>query len=73
MLFRSKDCITSIMVIHDINLALKFCDRFLLMRHGEVYRYGNYSVLDPSSLKEVYDIDAKMVEVEGQHMVFVTN
>ena len=30
-----KDCITSIMVIHDINLALKFCDRFLLMRHGD--------------------------------------
>ena len=68
-----KDGITSIMVIHDVNLALKFCDRFLLMRRGQVYRCGNHSILDASSLKEVYDIDAKMVEVEGQHMVLVAN
>ena len=30
--------ISAIVVIHDPNLALRFCDRFLLMQPGEVYR-----------------------------------
>ena len=58
-------------VIHDLNLSLRFCDRFLMLKDGEVYRHGDRSVLDSIALKEVYGVDAKVVEVEGRHMVLV--
>ena len=59
------------MVIHDLNLALRFCDRFLLLRQGQVYANGNYTVLRPKALQDVYQIDGHVVEVENQKMVLV--
>ncbi len=61
----------AVVVIHDLNLALRFCDRFLLLKDGEVYRYGDRSILDSVALKEVYSVDAKVVEMEGRYMVLV--
>ena len=66
-----KDQLTAIVVIHDLNLALRFCDRFLLLKDGEVFRCGNRSVLDSEALRQVYGVQAKVVEVEGRHMVLV--
>ena len=66
-----KDNMIAVVVIHDLNLALRFCDRFLLLKDGEVYRHGDRSVLDSNALKEVYGVDAKVAEVEGRHMVLV--
>lgn len=56
---------------HDLNLALRFCDRFLLLRQGQVYANGNYTVLSPKALQDVYQIDGHVVEVENQKMVLV--
>ena len=69
--FCHKDGLIAVVVIHDLNLALRFCDRFLLLKDGEVYRCGDRSVLDSTALKEVYGVDAKVIEVEGQHMVLM--
>ena len=66
-----KDGIIAAVVIHDLNLALRFCDRFLLLTDGQVYRHGDHSILDSVALKEVYGVDAKVMEVEGRHMVLV--
>ena len=66
-----RDGITAIMVIHDLNLALQFCDRFLLMKDGEVYRYGDHSVLDSYALASVYGVKAKVLELENRRIVLV--
>ena len=66
-----KDGLIAAVVIHDLNLALRFCDRFLLLKDGAVYRYGDRSILDSEALKEVYGIDAQVIEVNGRHMVLV--
>lgn len=66
-----NDGLTAIVVIHDLNLALRFCDRFLLLRRGEVYAQGDYSVLNPETLKNVYQVDGKILDVEGHKMVLV--
>ena len=66
-----SDHMIAVVVIHDLNLALRFCDQFLLLRDGQVYRHGDRSILDRTALKEVYGVDAKMVEIEGRHMVLV--
>ena len=66
-----NDQMIAVVVIHDLNLALRFCDRFLLMKDGQVYRFGDRSILDSVALKEVYGVDAKVVEIDGRHMVLV--
>lgn len=65
------DGLTAVVVIHDLNLALRFCDQFLLLRQGQVYANGDYRVLTPEALKAVYQIDGRVVEVENQKMVLV--
>ena len=66
-----KDNMIAVVVIHDLNLALQFCDRFLLLKDGQVYRHGDYTILDSSALKDVYGVNAKVVDIEGRHMVLV--
>lgn len=64
--------ITAILVIHDLNLALRFCDRFLLLKNGEVYDYGSQSIITSQSIHDVYGVKADVLEVKGQQLVFVT-
>lgn len=66
-----NDQIIAILVIHDLNLALQFCDRFLLLKDGEVYRYGDRTILDSEELRHAYGVSAKVVEIEGRHMILV--
>ena len=66
-----KDGITAIVVIHDLNLALRFCDRFVLMRQGRVYRSGGREILDRQALMDVYKISAQPVDINGQTIIMV--
>ena len=63
--------LTAVVVIHDLTLALRFCDRFLLMCGGQVYRCGGLEVLDKTALRDVYGVDAEPVVVNGRHIVLV--
>ena len=61
--------ITAMVVIHDLNLALRFCDRFLMLRQGRVYAAGDRNVVDRKALREVYGVHADIVTVNGRNMV----
>ena len=63
--------IAAIMVIHDLNLALRFCDRFLLMRDGAVFRYGDAQVIDREAIWQIYGVQGETVEVRGRKIVMV--
>jgi len=63
--------ITAIVVIHDLNLALRFCDSFLLLRQGRVYRSGGREILDRQALLDVYKVNAQVVAVNEQNLVIV--
>ena len=63
--------LTAMIVIHDLNLALRFCDRFLLLREGEVYRYGGAEIFDADALRDVYGVKGSIVQVQGQSLVLM--
>ena len=63
--------LTAMIVIHDLNLALRFCDRFLLLREGEVYRYGGAEIFDADALRDVYGVRGSIVQVQGQSLVLI--
>ena len=58
-------------VIHDLNLALRFCDRFLLLQNGEVCRYGKQEVLDRKAIWEVYGVHGEVLDIQGRKIVMV--
>ena len=66
-----KEGITAIVVIHDLNLALRFCDRFVLMRRGQVYRWGGKEILDRQAMLDVYKVNAQIMEIKGHDLVIV--
>jgi len=53
--------ITVLVVIHDLNLALRYCNRFLFLKDGEVYDYGDETVVTEKALLDVYGIDASII------------
>lgn len=57
--------LATILVIHDVNLALRFCDRFLLVRDGVVVAEGGHEAVTDEALSRTYDMPMRLVEFEG--------
>jgi iron complex transport system ATP-binding protein len=60
-----KNHMAAIMIIHDLNLAIRHSDKFILMKKGQVYSIGGHEVITPENIKEVYNIDAYVEHVRG--------
>ena len=65
------DGLTVIVVIHDLNLALRYCDRFLFIHKGGVYGYGDEQLVTAELLSDVYQVEAQVLEVHGRKLVYV--
>jgi iron complex transport system ATP-binding protein len=49
---------SAIIVLHDINLAARFCDEILAMRQGELVARGTPSeIMNTEMLAKIYGID----------------
>ena len=63
--------ITVITVIHDLNLAMRFCDKFYFLKSGEGYSYGGIDTVTSQILEAVYGIQAQVLEVQGRKTVII--
>jgi len=53
---------TIVMVLHDLNLASRYSDELLAMKHGEIYAFGTpKKVFTEDMLKECFRIDGRIV------------
>ncbi len=55
----------AIMTMHDLNLAMRFADRFLLLKEGKIHAGGDTSLITPEMIKEVYGVDVTIITVRG--------
>lgn len=69
---RSRNMCT-IMTMHDINLAIHYSDRFLFLAEGKAVAYGGIEVIDERLVKEVYGIDAEIIDHRGSPLVVPKN
>lgn len=60
-------------VMHDLNLSLRYCDRFLMVKDGLVAAYGDVNVITPESVADVYDVDVEIIEHRGRRIVVPFN
>ena len=56
-------------VMHDLNLSLRYCDRFLMVKDGLVAAYGDVNVITPESVADVYGVDVEIIEHRGRRIV----
>ena len=66
-----QDNILVVVVIHDLNLALKYCDRFMLIKGGKVYSYGDSSTVNEDTIREVYGVETTVADISGNRVVVV--
>ncbi len=64
-----EDNLCVIMVIHDLNLALRYCDRFLLIKDKTVYAYGDHSIMTRQMIEDVYEIKVTTQIINGYQTV----
>ncbi|MGL5125965.1 MAG: ABC transporter ATP-binding protein [Fusobacteriaceae bacterium] len=63
---------TAIAVIHDLNLALAFCDEIILLKEGEVLKVGNIDdVLTAENIKEVFNIECEILDIREKKIIYV--
>lgn len=60
-------------VMHDLNLSLRYCDRFLMVKDGLVAAYGDVNVITPESVADVYGVDVEIIEHRGRRIVVPFN
>lgn len=55
--------------LHDINLALRYLDRMVLMKQGKVHSVITPEELTAEIIRQVYGVEALLAEVEGYRVV----
>lgn len=57
----------SVVVLHDLNLAARYCDRLVILDHGRIVATGTPDeVLSLEVLEPVYGLPVKRLDVDGE-------
>ncbi len=65
--------VTILSILHDLNLASRYCNKLVLMSEGKIFDSGNpESVLTATNIQKVYGIDVviKKDEASGKSVIF---
>lgn len=54
-----------ITVIHDLNLAIRYCDRFLFLKDSNMYSYGGLETMTPDTIEKVYGMHVHIIDTMG--------
>lgn len=68
-----KQNIAVIVTMHDINLALRFANRFILMKNGKIFGVGGKEIITAANIEEVYGVKAAVHEIDGALIMIPEN
>ena len=54
-----------IIVIHDLNLAMRYCDRFMFIKNSHVYSLGGSETVNCEAIRDVYGMDVTIETIKG--------
>ena len=55
--------------LHDLNQALAFGDKFFFLKNGMVQYAGGREIITPEVVKDTFDVDVRIREIDGQTVV----
>lgn len=60
-------------IVHDLDLAMKYCDKVVLLDHGRIISSGTpVEALTPESIMQVYGVTAYVENIHGRYRVMVS-
>jgi len=62
--------IAALMAIHDVNLALRFSHKFMLLKDGTIFACGGSEVIDSETVEQVYGVRVK-IEMLGKNKIII--
>ncbi len=66
-LMKNQKDMTIFTSIHDMNMAMQYCDEIIAIKEGKVYCVGTpREVLTPENLKELFHVKAEILEISGK-------
>ncbi len=54
--------ISAIIALHDLNLALRYSNKVIMLKRGQIYASGGLEVLTPENIESVYDVRARIIK-----------
>jgi len=64
-----REGVTAVVAIHDLNMAVRYADRFLLLRDGSIHAVAARAELTAEMIQHVYGVEVSLTRVNGQIMV----
>ena len=61
--------VSAVMTMHDINTALRFSDKFVLLKDGQIYAAGGHDVITPDSIRDVYGVEVHVETIRNSPVV----
>ena len=55
--------------LHDLNQAIAFGDKFFFLKNGVVKYAGGREIITPEVVKDTFDVDVRIREIDGQTVV----
>lgn len=64
-----KTNLTAIMTMHDLNLAVRYADKFILLKDGKVLAAGDQNVITPENIEAVYGLPVDVAKHRSQLVI----
>ena len=55
--------------LHDLNQAITFGDKFFFLKNGVVKYAGGREIITPEVVKDTFDVDVRIREIDGQTVI----
>ena len=65
-IMKSREDVTIFTSIHDMNMAMQYCDHIIALKNGRIFCTGTpREVLTPENLKELFRVRAEILDIPG--------
>ena len=64
-----KTGVTVIIAIHDLNLALRYCDKLIILDQGQIFASGGREILTEENIEKVYGVKVSVIKKGNQYFI----
>lgn len=61
--------LSALVTIHDLNLALRFADKFILLKDGKIYAAGGIEIMTSNNIEHVYSVPVEVERLNNRMVV----
>mgnify|MGYP000476097969 CR=1 FL=1 len=68
-----EHAVAALMTMHDLNLAVRYATKFVLMKGGRIHAAGGDEIITPEIIREVYNVPVSVVHMHGKPFIIPVN